>query len=435
MVGSRDNGNSFFRSQECGKHPDTRKPHSGSRQWTINEFGPQMTSLATINNEGFLAAMFVDVKLNILSCNQDLENLFQLEKNEIIGKNMDRLIRNEEYEERFLYLARKAASGETARGYGIIRVAEGKSRNVEFFGVPILLDRKQTAACIIFRDISEYDQVNMLLREQVLQTELILQTAIDPFYIADLDGTILKANQAASKIYGFRPDELVGRNILDFKIEPEEESGHRERAMKHGYDRIETKHRTRNGAIVDLEVSTNFVDTGDRKLFFSFFHDVTKMRRAVEALEGTEKELRAKKEALEELNTTLKVMLKKIEEEKQDLEENVLSNVKRLVKPYIEKLKTSEVNMKQNAYLEILEANIDNLVSPFSQKLTSIKMHLTPAELKIADLIRYGKTNKEIADLVNLSTETIKSHRRNIRAKLGINNKKTNLRSFLLYSK
>ena len=59
-------------------------------------------------------------------------------------------------------------------------------------------------------------------------------------------------------------------------------------------------------------------------------------------------------------------------------------------------------------------------------------MNLTHTEVKVAEMIKEGRTNKEIADIMGLSKRTIDTHRENIRKKLGIINKKANLKTHLL---
>ena len=59
-------------------------------------------------------------------------------------------------------------------------------------------------------------------------------------------------------------------------------------------------------------------------------------------------------------------------------------------------------------------------------------LQLTPREIQVAELIKEGKTTKEIAAMFNLSNSTVECFRDNIREKLDIKNKKVNLRSFLL---
>jgi DNA-binding CsgD family transcriptional regulator len=87
---------------------------------------------------------------------------------------------------------------------------------------------------------------------------------------------------------------------------------------------------------------------------------------------------------------------------------------------------------KELSYLNIIEANLNEIVSPFSQKLSSEYFGFTPQELKIANLIKDGNQDKNISEILNISLETVKTHRQNIREKLNIRGKKTNLTTYLL---
>ncbi|UCD87009.1 MAG: helix-turn-helix transcriptional regulator [Desulfobacterales bacterium] len=159
--------------------------------------------------------------------------------------------------------------------------------------------------------------------------------------------------------------------------------------------------------------------------------ETSKQRRAQEALQQREAELEFRTSQLEEAVIALGVLLRQREDDKRELEERVLLNVNQLILPYVEKLKMSRVGDKQVAYLRILESNLQDIVSPFAYRLSSRYQSLTPAEIQIGHLIKMGKTTKEIADLLNLSHRTIETHRRKIRTKLGIKNRKTSLRTHL----
>ena len=142
-------------------------------------------------------------------------------------------------------------------------------------------------------------------------------------------------------------------------------------------------------------------------------------------------ELEMKTTNLEELNVALKVLLSRREDDKQVLEENYVYNVKNLILPYIEKLKNFSPPPNQKAYIEIIEANIHEIVSPFARQLSSNYFNLTPTEIRVANLIKKDKTSKEIAEAYNISESAIIYHRHNIRKKLGLNYKKINLKTYL----
>jgi DNA-binding CsgD family transcriptional regulator len=95
-------------------------------------------------------------------------------------------------------------------------------------------------------------------------------------------------------------------------------------------------------------------------------------------------------------------------------------------------VKNSSLDPKQVAYIHILESNLNDIVSPFLRTLSAKYVSLTPTEIQVANLIKEGRATKEIAELLNLSSKTVNTHRQNIRMKLALKNKKVNLRSHLL---
>ncbi|MGD0282686.1 MAG: response regulator [Dissulfurispiraceae bacterium] len=143
------------------------------------------------------------------------------------------------------------------------------------------------------------------------------------------------------------------------------------------------------------------------------------------------KEVSERTSELYNANIALRVLLKQREEDKNELEEKILSNVKELIMPLVEELKKSGLSSKYRSYLGLLESNLLEIVSPFSVKLSSKYANLTNKEILVADFIKRGKSTKEIAGILDVSKGTIDSHRNNIRKKLGLNSSKTNLRTYL----
>jgi len=82
--------------------------------------------------------------------------------------------------------------------------------------------------------------------------------------------------------------------------------------------------------------------------------------------------------------------------------------------------------------LSIMESNLNEIISPFVRKMPLKYLSLTPTEIRMANLIRHGRNSKEISLVMGLSLRTIYNHRKNIRKKIGIEDRNINLRSHLL---
>jgi DNA-binding CsgD family transcriptional regulator len=143
----------------------------------------------------------------------------------------------------------------------------------------------------------------------------------------------------------------------------------------------------------------------------------------------TEQALTVEHRNLEEANTPLKVLLKQREEDKKELEDKLIANTRNLILPFIHKLKESRLDSFQKMTIDLLESNLDEIVSPFLNNLRAFSF--TPRQVEVIALIRAGKTTKEIAHFLSVGKDAVDMQRLLIRKKLGISNKKTNLRSYL----
>jgi len=277
------------------------------------------------------------------------------------------------------------------------------------------------------------------LRRSDARFRSLLENFPNLIAIVDREGIIQYINRS---VRGFTREETCGRNIFD-GLQPEYydslkkvmkqvfEKGKGSNYQALGADAERFNHNRwwhnhvgpikENGKVVAMAViATDITDRVEAE------ENLRRMRDDLENL------VRERTHNLEETNTALRVLLKKREEDKAAMEENVLGNIKELVFPYLDKLNQCHLGDNPQTYINILRENLDNIIAPFTVKLTSKYIGLTPAELQVANLVKLGKTSKEIAELLNMSSKTIDTHRYKIRKKIGYKNKKGNLRAYLL---
>ncbi len=152
-----------------------------------------------------------------------------------------------------------------------------------------------------------------------------------------------------------------------------------------------------------------------------------------QALRDRETLVRERTRDLEDANTALRVLLENIERSKNELEMQILRQIKGLILPHISKLKHLSADQDlQRSYIEIVEQNLKNITSTLSAQMTEILDLLTPTEAQIMQMIVHGRTTKEIAVILSRGTSTVNFHRNNIRQKLGLRNSRTSLRQHLL---
>jgi PAS domain S-box-containing protein len=341
---------------------------------------------------------------------------------------------------------------------------DGRRLFVEFSTSPIYEGNKVIGVQGVSRNVTE----RRMAEERMRFLSSAVEQSSEGIAISDLSGNLLYLNEAFAKMHAYGPKELIGKNLAILHT-PDQMSATEaaNRLIKKKGEFIgEIWHSRSDGTVFPVLIHSSLLrdKQGNAIAMVGTLRDITELKHAEEELrkaneklerrvkertaelskanELLKREIRERKQAqqeleiktnnLEDANTALTVLLKKRDEDKTEIEEKVLANMKQLVEPYLEKLKSTRLDERQEAFLSLIESNLEAITSPFSRKLASCYSNLTPTEIQVADFVRQGRSTKEIADSMNLSWKTIKTHRRNIRSKLNIHNKKANLRSYLL---
>jgi len=273
------------------------------------------------------------------------------------------------------------------------------------------------------------------LRESEKRHRDLLATMTEGFIILDEAGNLTYANNRACEMLGYEKNEIEGSHAAEFL-----DSGNRmifEEKMKEQQGGDMTTYelqwiRRDRRRITTLISSRPVVDSSGKLLeSFAVITDISELKKTEAMLRTREQELLLEKTNLEEVNTALKVLLQKREETIEEVKSRLNLNLKKLVIPYVEKINVEGMDEQQAMILKIVTDNLNEITSEFSKNLGTRYADLSNMEIQIAQLIREGKSTKEIAVVFNISERTVEFHRANIRKKLGMKGSSVNLQTYL----
>ncbi len=398
----------------------------------------------------------LDKKALIWRVNLTGADLLGFPKSKLINTKFSRFISPEFQDDFYFHCKRLFESGTKQTCHLKLVKPDGTLFDTRLDSIAV---KDDAAAYRLFRtavtDITESVQAEEVLQGSEEQFRLLFNQMVSASALFEVifdkegkpdDYRYLEINPAFEHITGKKRKQVIEKTLLE--VFPETESYWLQSFEKvastgnpieienyhHGLERyfLVSGFRPKVG-----QLALTFMDITERFRFEQALqeaHDDLEKQVAARTLDlkDVNKELEMKAASLSETNTALRVLLKQREADKVELEERILLNTKLMISPYLTKLKNRRgLGNKERAYIDIIESNLNELISPFIRSISNKFFKLTPTEMQVINLIKQGQTTKEIAETMNLATSTIDFHRNNIRKKIGINNKHINLSTYL----
>ena len=151
-----------------------------------------------------------------------------------------------------------------------------------FYAVPLF---EEGYINLYGRDITERKQAEDALRESEEKHRTILQTAMDGFWLSDMQGHLLEVNEAYCRMSGYSTQELLSMRITDIEAAETADytAAHIQKIKSKSEDRFESRHRRKDGSIFDVEVSVQYQFFEDGR-FVVFIQDISERKRAEQEL-------------------------------------------------------------------------------------------------------------------------------------------------------
>ena len=254
----------------------------------------------------------------------------------------------------------------------------------------------------------------------------LLELCSEGILIADVTLRVIEANPAICELYKIPTEKIIGadlRKLIDSKT-PE--------TLAQIFLGLEEGQAWSGGVIcwvsdrepMPAKVTVKRVDLSNQKLFLLVLQDPL-------AYKTLEERLRQEKVQTREMYITLRNVMKAIEQEKKGWEGEIAHKIEKYLLPALDRVKQEPFEEMRRSYLDLVREHLVGLTKGFSKELDGRFLRLTRSEMRICQHIQSGYSTKDIAAAMHTSFETIQTHRKNIRKKLGLRGRTVGLYTFL----
>lgn len=380
------------------------------------------------------AMAIIEEDMTVSLVNNELAKLLGLSKEQIEGKTRWTEFVWEKDVKRLkaYHRLRRTAVGTAPESYEC-RIINRQGTVLDILvNVSVIPGTKKSVASLL--DITVRKNTENALRQSEQKIKAIVNSVTDFMSMIDDRHQIVWANDVAQRVFG---TGLVGGkcySVFHGLDRPCPSCAVRETLTDGNIHEHEIGTTTHDGQRMVLWCTASVVEhheDGRPRLVIEVLRDITERKLAEETLREREKELALRTRNLQEMNTALNVLLRKLETDKLTVEDNILANTRENILPYLDELEKTTLDESQRLCVNAIRKNIKTIVSPFMKKIKSRYPNLSPKETQVARLIAQGQTTKDIATILKISIKAVEFHRYNIRKKLRITGKTSTLHDIL----
>lgn len=265
------------------------------------------------------------------------------------------------------------------------------------------------------------------LDDSVALFNALFEAAQDPTFLADFAFRILTSNPAAERLFG-RSITLSGNSCLSIF------SAKSSKIVRDHFETCSTEipvpfdkllaARNSSGNKIPVELTMHKVRLQSGTVFHIGLRDMSDIQRLENGLEET-------REQVDGMNVALRTVIESVEEEKKDMHEDFALQVREQILPALDRMIKEPVPQMRRSFGRFIKERLSALAGETGDQFEELLMKLTPREVEICRYIEAGKSTERIGELLSITADTVRTHRKNVRRKLGLQGKNISLISYL----
>ena len=375
----------------------------------------------------------VDQDLKTVFVSSSVERILGYSPHELIGTNPLDYVHPDDLAMVTEELARIQQTGEMVRQTVRARHHDGTWRYVDVVARDLRDDPDIGGFVLNYRDVTEQVESEQTLNVYRERCEKAFRSSPDSITITDArDGEFLEVNEGFEKTSGYRAKEIIGRRTTEVGIWRDQE---RRRELldvmleKGSVRDFPMEIVTKSGEVRFCLLSAENLEIGGRACILAVTRDITQQKEAEDRLRDLSETLHREQVDFVRKNVALNEVLQHIEDKKKVYRHEIASNVDKLLRPLLSKL--NEHGRLDRRDVDLLQRGLDQITGQDIDQYKNNISKLTPRELDILEMIRAGRSSKQIAEALDLSSQTVHKHRQSIRRKLQIDHRKTSLATYV----